>query len=313
MPPEAARSPTAPPFVPEASASPKVVVVTGADSNQFGLLGQMLATLRATGAGATLPVACYDLGLSDEHRAALARDRVELVSPRHRFDVPGGPWPAWLDAYLAQPFLPEQLPGWDVYLWIDADIWFQDDRAIRAYVEGATTHGFAIAHERTPMYRTQAWLTGWMGKHFVKGFGTLQGLWLLTRPHLNSGFYAMHARAPHWAAWAAAYADAIRRAKGPTPYGQFAINSLVYGRPFGGGAMRTAILEPWANWIVDRGPPMWSDALGAFCEPGAPHRALSAVHLAGPGKKTAYTVRRTGGGSFESRILPGASPERPAR
>lgn len=302
-----------PPAVdPTATTGPRVLVVTGADTNQMGLLRQMLATLQATAAGADLPVACYDLGLTDADRAWLAAQRIELVKPWHRFEVPGGPWPAWLDAYLAQPFLPEQVPGWDVYLWIDADIWFQDDRAVRAYIDGAMSHGFAIAHERTPMYRSQAWLTAWMGKHFVKGFGAVQGLWLLTRPHLNSGFYAMRGDAPHWSAWAERYRAAIRRASGPTPYGQFAINQIVYGPPFGSG-LRTAILEPWANWIVDRGPPMWDDTRGVFCEPAAPHRPLSVLHLAGPGKKASYAVRRTGGGSFESRIVPGASPQQPMR
>jgi len=287
-----------------------VVVITGADTNQVTLLRLMLATLRAQREGAALPVACFDLGLSAGDRALLARERVELVTPTHRFDVPGGPWPAWLDAYLAQPFLPETLPGWDVYLWIDADIWFQDGRAVAAYIEGALAHGFAIAHERTSMYRSQLWLTGWMGKHFMKGFGPLQGLWLLSRPHLNSGFYAMHARAPHWAAWQEGYAAAMRRSGSPTPHGQFAINQLVYGRLFGGKGLDTAVLEPWANWIVDRGPPMWNDELGLFCEPSAPYRALSALHLAGPGKKARYPVLRTGGGRFDTRILPGAGPGR---
>jgi hypothetical protein len=290
--------------------APRVTVVTGADSNQMPLLRMMLASLRALPGSGTLPVACFDLGLTDEERRWLGANGVELITPRHRFDVPGGPWPGWLGAYLAQPFLRETLPGWDVYLWIDADIWFQDNRALQAFVGGAMERGLAIAHERTPMYRWQPRLTAWTGKHFLLGFGALEGAWLLSRPHLNSGLYAMHAKAPHWDAWIAGYQAAITRSGSPTPHGQFAINQLVYGRPFGDGGLPTAILEPWCNWICDRGPPMWNDETGLFCEPSAPHRTISALHLAGPGKRSAYSVRRTGGGTFTSRILPGASPER---
>ena len=35
------------------------------------------------------------------------------------------------------------------------------------------------------------------------------------------------------------------------------------------------------------------------------------MHLAGPAKRTRYTVRRTGGGSFETCIVRGSSPSNP--
>ena len=184
-----------------AAQTPRVLVVTGGDDQQMPLMRQMLTSLRALPGKDGLPVACLDLGLSEAHRRELAALRVDTVTPVHRFQVPGGPWPGWLDAYLAQPFLPETLPGWDVYLWIDADIWFQDAEGIDAAVAGALDTGLAIAHERTPMYRTQWWLTAWMAKHFVLGQGVPAGLWLTTRPHLNSGFYAARAGIPFWSAW----------------------------------------------------------------------------------------------------------------
>jgi hypothetical protein len=36
------------------------------------------------------------------------------------------------------------------------------------------------------------------------------------------------------------------------------------------------------------------------------------LHLAGPGKSSVYDVRRTSGGLFQTRILPGATPAQPA-
>ncbi len=69
-----------------------------------------------------------------------------------------------------------------------------------------------------------------------------------------------------------------------------------------------AILPASANWICDRGVPMWNDAAEAFCEPYAPYRVVSALHLAGPAKRTTYQIRRTGGGTFETMIRFGAKP-----
>jgi hypothetical protein len=100
------------------------VVTLSADAaraTEMPLLRMMLASLRALPGSGTLPVACFDLGLTDAERRELAADGVEPIAPRHRFEVPDGPWPGWLGAYLAQPFLRVTLPGRDVYLWIDAD------------------------------------------------------------------------------------------------------------------------------------------------------------------------------------------------
>jgi hypothetical protein len=95
----------------------------------------------------------------------------------------------------------------------------------------------------------------------------------------------------------------MRRTGKITPHDQFALNQAIYQ-----DKLDTAILPPSANWICDRGVPMWNDELGCFCEPYAPYRPISAIHLAGPGKRTVYPIRRTGGGSFETLIRYGVTP-----
>lgn len=276
------------------------------------LLRHMLATLRAQPEAAGFDIACLDLGLSDQEIAWLRSQNVHLVAPHHQFELPRRDFPRWMEYELAQPFLRETLPGWDVYFWIDADVWFQDGRALTAFVDGANREGLALATERTGMYRVQPWLLAWMAKHFYLGFGALQGSWLMLRQHFNSGVFAMHRDAPHWTPWAEAFGEAIRRSRAPSPHGQFSLNQLVHGRWFGAGRLCVAVLEPWANWIVDRGVPVWNDETGLFCEPREPHQPISALHLAGPAKYSSYDVRRTGGGSFHTRVEPGASPERTA-
>ncbi len=286
----------------------RTIVVTGANHQQMALLNMMVDSLRALPGGNALPISCMDLGLSPEDQQQLAVKGVSLCTPTHRFEVPGGPWPMWMNAYLAQPFMREFLPGWQTYLWIDADIWFQTRRGIDAALAGAREHGLAIAHERSRCYRLQPWLSAWMLKHFIRGFGVIEGSWLMTRPHLNSGFYAMNADAPHWEPWIEHYQAAMLRAGGPSPYGQFALNRVVYGPLGGRRGLQTALLAPWANWICDRGPPMWHDTEDAFCEPHAPYTPIPTLHLAGPGNHTAYMIGSTGGGVFEARIMPTTRP-----
>ena len=285
------------------AAGPRVMVVTASDSRFLPFLRGMLASIQPRVAQPAVSVACFDIGLSPEDRASLEAADIQVVRPRAHLGVnAAGVRPALL-SFLARPFLPEYFPNHDVYLWIDSDVWLQDITVFDEYVAGAMAEGMAITHERTRAYRFQPWLLGWTGKHFLRGYGPLDTARLLLHRHLNAGFFALRAGAPHWQAWADRYAAAMARTGDLVPHDQFALNHAIYA-----DHLPTRFLPPRYNWICDRGIPMWNDAAGAFCEPSAPFRPIGALHLAGPAKVSRYVIRRTGGGSFETCLVWGAGP-----
>jgi hypothetical protein len=53
---------------------------------------------------------------------------------------------------------------------------------------------------------------------------------------------------------------------------------------------------------------MWNDEMQEFCEPYPPYRPIGALHLAGPGKRTVYRIKRTGGADFNAMIRFGMAP-----
>lgn len=290
------------------SADRRVVIVTGADARFFGFAQDMIRSLRKFPESRRFDIAFLDFGLGPEERGWLETAGVLRIEPRaHLLSADGVACSNAEVALLVRPYLRENIPGYDLYLWIDADVWLQRWEAIEAYVAGALEDGLAISHERTPSYRFQAWLLGWTAKHLLLGFGPAQALWLLSRPPLNAGIFAMHRDAPHWAAWIDRYRAAYRRSGSPAPHDQFSLNEVVHGTPFRPG-LPTRILPPQMNWICDRGIPMWNDAAEAFCDPRPPHAVIGALHLAGPAKRSEYTVRRTRGGSFTARLVYGARP-----
>lgn len=277
------------------------------------LLRGMLASLAPLLARPNVALACFDIGLDAASLAWLRPQCTEIIVPGAHFGLNPAEHPAPLRSFLARPFLPEYFPGYDTYVWIDSDVWLQDSAVFDRYVAGAQRTGLAIAHERERAYRLQLWLLGWTGKHLVKGYGTATGLSLLTRRHLNAGFFAASAGAPHWAAWAARYQRAIAKSGALVPHDQFSLVQTVHtGARRGAGPLETTILDAGSNWICDRGVPMWNDARSAFCKPYAPFEPIGAMHLAGPAKVTPYLVKRTGGGTFTSFLTHGASPARPA-
>ncbi len=291
---------------------PTVMLVTASDSRFMPFLRGMLASLGDRLGGAGLSAACFDIGLDAADQDWLRGCGIAVVTPRAHLGVDASRVRPALLSFLARPFLQEYFPGHDVYLWIDSDVWLQDQAVLDAYVAGALADGMAITHEREPSYRFQAWLLGWTGKHLWRGYGAVDTAWLLTRRHVNAGFFAIRAGAPHWAAWAERYEAAIRRTGDLVPHDQFALNHALHGEPPGRHAVRARLLAPRFNWICDRGVPMWNDRSEAFCVPRPPYQPIGALHLAGPAKKTVYRVRRTGGGTFSTCLVHGASPAHPA-
>lgn len=287
--------------------TPRILVISASDTRFFGFLRTMIATIQPFLAQENVSLACFDIGLELPDRTWLVAQGAEVRTPVAHLDQDATLHPPALLSFLARPFLREYFPGYDVYIWMDSDIWLQDPGVLDRYVDGAARSGLAVTHEEERAYSFQPWLFGWTAKHFLLGYGPLTGAWLLARPHVNAGFFAMSAGAPHWDQWATRYAAAIQRTGKLVPHDQFALNHAIHAR----GAAPACLLDPGCNWICERGPPMWNDAEGVFCRPYAPYERIGALHLAGPGKRTAYTVRRTGGGAFKTMILRGASPDNP--
>lgn len=294
-----------------APVTPRVIVVTASDSRFMPFLRGMLESAAPFLQRPGVSLACFDIGLNEEDRASLQARGAILAKPRAHLGVDAdGVNPALL-SFLARPFLPSYFPGHDIYVWIDSDVWLQDPSVLQTYLDGAGETGMAITHERTRSYRFQAWLLGWTAKHMVLGYGPADAAFQLTQRHVNAGFFAIAAAAPHWQAWADCYKAAIARSGALVPHDQFALNHAIHGGLLGRSSLPVTLLPPVCNWIADRGVPMWSDTSEAFCDPRPPHALIRAMHLAGPAKRERYRIARTGGGAFETCLLHGAGPGRP--
>ncbi len=291
---------------------PRVLIVSASDSRFMPFLRGMITSLADALVLTPAHLACFDLGLSPQDLDWLGLNGIRTATPRPHLGVAETHGPGLL-SFLARPFLPEYFPGYDVYVWIDSDVWLQYPGVLGQYVNGALATGMAVTHERERGYRFQAWLFAWTAKHMLLGYGPTTAAHLLTRRHVNAGCFAISAGAPHWQAWADRYAAALARTGALVPHDQFALNHALRGSILGGADVpETTLLDPGCNWICDRGVPMWNDDAEAFCKPYAPYAPIGALHLAGPAKRTAYDVRRTGGGQFRTYITQGASPAHPA-
>lgn len=274
----------------------KTIIVSGADAKYFHLLQDMITSSHAAREQHGAALGVLDFGLAPEHLAWLRSRDARIVSMGEIIAVlPEAMHRLEFLPYAARAMLADLFPGFSLLIWLDADLWLQDDGALDAFVAGADTAGLAMVAERHQGYRFQAWLQAWIAKHFLAGYGPVRGLWLFTRPHLNVGAFAMQAGAPHWAQWRHAFAAAFRRSGRAIPHDQFALNQIVHQHH----ATVQILPAPW-NWICDRGPPVWDGARGCFCTPDPSREPIRIMHLAGPAKDTTYRLRRSDGGTVET-------------
>ena len=302
---------------------PSVTIVTAGDAGYFGLLTDLLLSLRRGLGDRLYPLSVLDIGFTDAQRDGLKRDYGATVAPLGwdlAYPARSHP-PNSFKVLAGRPHLPRHFPGYDIYLWIDADCWVQDAAVLELFIRGAARGELAIVPEIDRGYwtihkRPKFW--GQNQKAFAWGFGLREGYRYGRNAILNAGVFALRGDAPHWRLWSENYAKALKRFRlGPRTYkgnisfflaDQTSLNRTVFvqGAP-------TTLLPAYCNWFCGKGTPMFDAERNLVVEPHQPHRELGIVHLAGAGmKERVWSLKTLQGGAVETRLTYSAVRALPA-
>jgi hypothetical protein len=153
----------------------RLLIASGADRGYFPLLRDTVLSIRAQRRDAAIGI--LDLGLEAVQRDWLAARVAHIVRPDWDLDFPGRERTSeTLKAQVARPFLRRHFPGYEIYLWIDADAWLQDWRVIDLYVAAAGLDKLAITPEIDRAYKRHykrpkpfGWTLAW--KNYRQAFG----------------------------------------------------------------------------------------------------------------------------------------------
>jgi hypothetical protein len=254
------------------------IIVTGSDSGYFPLMRELIASIRSKPEGAGIALGVLDCGLAAEEAAWCRGQGASLVEPV--WDIAFGPGlqapPPSFRAMTARPWLKRYFPGFETYLWLDADTWVQDWRAVRLFLEAAAIGDIAIVPEVHRSYRNlrdgrddfeQA-----NGRAYAEAFGEAAARRLIRLPLNNAGAFAIRSTSPAWELWASVLADAAKRSTNMID--QIALNAAIHEL-----GLEEARLPPACNWIAHLATPAWHPERGVFVEPDPPYETIGILHL----------------------------------
>ena len=213
----------------------------------------MLDSLEVIGLTGQCEFGVLDLGLTDAQQLALTERGVRCVAGTWPVEPPAGQDRPEFVAFAGKPFARDYFPGYEVYLWIDADMWVQNARFWRDLIDGAVRLGCAVSEEAHPGYRKMPLKERfWMHRHLATAFGATASARLARYPMVNNGLFAMHADAPHWALWQARFRRLVERTGRMIAIDQLAMFAMIH---LDGPAC--LLSDATNNWVCSLGTPHW--------------------------------------------------------
>ncbi len=257
----------------------RVAIITGADSNYFSLLDDLLCSLGPQSYG---DLFVLDMGLDEDQLDTLSFrcDTAEFISLPYKEN------PRLVHSNFYKTRLPELIPGYDIYVWVDADIWFQDASVIADLVALGPEDAIAVVPETHPSYdhhpTSVAWREGTYGGMFKPDVAQK----LLDAVTINAGLFAMRATSPIWQSWGAVLGKLLEA--GPRGYisDQGVLNFLIHMHE-----VQYKALPAVSNWMAHLALPKWSAADQALCTPDKAGVVIRAIHLTSTAKDMAIPIR----------------------
>ncbi|MEO1223123.1 MAG: hypothetical protein AAFX92_02770 [Pseudomonadota bacterium] len=237
------------------------------------LLYGLLRSLGDTGVSERAHVAVLDFGLSDSARVGLAELCDEVIDPR--------PIAASTIAFsdpqdatvLCRVLLPAMVPGHDIYLWIDADVWVQDAQMLDVFASFTTAKDVVVVAETDPAYGGIQRRHDWIVSRADAMYGAETAHQLSIRPCLNAGVIAARASSPLWRVWLD-HLRALGNRQRRLLCDQTSLNYLVFCRQ-----ISAYLLPPVYNWVCHAATPKWLMEEGYWARPLFPHAKIAVMHL----------------------------------
>lgn len=174
--------PCDPLWLPKKSTLEQLCIVTGGDAQYFELLLENIESIKITQRYANRPLAVLDYGLTDEQKQILKkRFDAKLYTPKIDIEVTHQvlvqrdqqsgrsivnriPWLEeerdTIRFFAPKTHLQDIIPGYRFYLWVDTDVWVQDERSLDKHLVRCEKQGISGSWHGSGTFGNQFGLSG---------------------------------------------------------------------------------------------------------------------------------------------------------
>ena len=265
----------------------KNAIISLANSDYFELLNELIDSIKRFDESKNVAICVLDVGLKQDQKNTLRKKVDEIKNAEWDIDVSAFKviGKEWLKSQVSRAFLPKYFPGYNKYLWIDADAWVNSWETIELYFKGSDNNKLSISTSADRAYGRVLkvdWLIGGFAKiksqnykHAKSsGFSEKIAREVALKPHLNIGVFCLEATASHWDVWKKNLKIAVKSGK---IFGseQIAMNITVYI-----DNLDVEILPAYCNYTLADGM-KFDTKNNTFVEPYLPNHKIGIIHLAG--------------------------------
>lgn len=275
----------------------RILIVSATDEIFLPWFVRLANSLRVLDLFRSADFACLDLGLGGESLALIGAYGAKIVIPEWDLPIDEGLAQSkpHLRALTARPFLSRYFPGYDLYLWIDADAWVQGRYAIDWLLAAAQHGALAAVPENDRSYLQSQGIWSWRFERLNAYYGNEVAQRLMSERYFNAGVFALRSDAPHWKAWEQSFRLGLAAAGGGIVSDQTALNHAVWTE-----GLPTHPLPALCNWLCPLAQPVYNQASQLWHEPHVPNRQLGIIHCTGDSKELFTDTGRNGPVSYDT-------------
>ena len=242
----------------------KIAIVTGSDKKYFPFLKNLVFSLVKSKSLEIADLCILDVEDSNDYLSELEDFIYQKKKAKFNLELKFKDKENWFKLLTERPFIKDYFPGYEKYVWLDADTHVLDKESII---------NLGIKKLFFSLYK----ITGWSFKNYKKYFNSELAENLFFKPLFNNGVFCIKSNSKIWGLWKNEYQLALNKAK--TSYGiktdQLSLNKILYEN-----FNIVSIMDSTNNWIIDKSEPLFFDKDNKLLlTPSYPRRKINILHF----------------------------------
>lgn len=265
----------------------KNVIVTGSDKKYYPFLKNLINSLINSNSLDICDLCILDVEDNSQYLEELDSKITKKKKANFNLNILFKDRQDWFKLLTERPFMKDYFPGYDKYIWMDADTEVLSNDGIKNIIDACDDKDLAIAPEINESYvfksskfgikkifKSYYKISGWSFKNYRKYFSDRIGEDLFFKPLFNNGIFCLKSTSKIWDLWKTEYQGALNKAK--TSYGiktdQLSLNKIIYEN-----FEKISILDSTNNWLVSRSEKI-KMINNDFFTPSFPNRKINILH-----------------------------------